>query len=202
MQIKEFNHRQMLRAGNLTDIQIRWQARLHAGGKKKEYAFFGDVDKAKNELKRFAKIDFEKALETNEDIKELIQDAAKAKASIECDLSYTSPQGVDYDVYYNVGPFLIEQYLKNNDCCKILQEYIIDNISIDDLGNIKIDRQAIIVDAIEHIEDYLLPEELMDCYIEAIEEASGWHWLTLEQCDGEEELDMDLLNDVFDSYLD
>lgn len=197
MQIKEFNHRGMLRAGNLTDLQIRW----NENGKKKEFDFFGDIDKAKVELKRFAKIDFQKALETNEDIKELIKDAAKAKASIECDLSYTSPEGVDYDVYYNVGPFLIEKFLKDNNCCKILQNLIIDNVSIDDLGNVKIDKQCII-DDIRDDEDYFLEEESLDCYIETIEQASGWHWLTLEECDGNEELDMNLLNDVFDSYLD
>jgi hypothetical protein len=191
MQIKEFNHRGMLRAGNLTDLQIRW----NEGGRNKEFDFFGDIEKATNELKRFAKIDFKKALETNEDLKELIQEAAKAKASIECDLSYTSPRGVDHDVYYNVGPFLIEQYLKDNSCCKTLQDLIIDNISIDDDGNVKIDKQCII-DDIRDNEDYFLEEELMDSYIEAIEEASGWHCLTLE-----EELDMDLLNDILDSYL-
>lgn len=196
MKIKEFNHREMLRDGNLTDLQIRWRGE----GKNKEFDFFGDIDKAKKELKRLAKIDFEKALETN-DIKELIQDAAKAKASIECDLSYTSPQGVDHDVYYNVGPFLIEKYLKDNNCCKILQELIIDNISVDDSGNVKIDKQCII-DDLRDDEDYFLEEELMDCYIEAIEEASGWHWLTLEECDGNEELDMNMLNDILDSYLD
>jgi hypothetical protein len=41
----------------------------------------------------------------------------------------------------------------------------------------------------------------MDSYIEEIEQASGWHCLTLEETDGEEELDMDLLNDILDSYL-
>jgi hypothetical protein len=196
MQIKELNHREMLRAGNLTDLQIRW----NESGRNQEYDFFGDIDNATNELKRFAKIDFKKALETRQDIKELIQGAAKAKASIECDLSYTSPQGVDYDVYYNVGPFLIERYLKDNNCCKILQTLIIDNISIDDDGNVKIDKQCII-DDIRDDEDYFLEEELMDSYIEAIEQASGWHWLTLEEGDGEEELDMNLLNDILDSYL-
>ena len=189
--VKDFNHREMLRAGNLTDLQIRW----NESGRNQEFDLFGDVDKAKIELKRFAKIDFKKAWETSQDIKELIQGAAKSKASIECDLSYTSPRGVDYCVYYNVGPFLIEDFLKNNNCCKILQTLIIDNISIDDAGNVKIDKQCII-DDIRDNEDYFLEEELMDSYIEAIEQASGWHWLTLE-----EELDMDLLNDILDSYL-
>lgn len=187
-----FDHRSLIREDEITTMQIRKNGESY-------YDFFGSIDQAKKELMRMMKLDYKKAIETSQDLKELIIDIAKAKAEIRTRLSYNDHLGNCYDVYYRVDDLLIRDYLESVDCCDVIKTLIVDNLKIDESdGSITVDRDSIIQEANDNIDNYLINEEMLNYYIEEIQDAGGYHLLEYED---KNEEDGDYIANLLFSYL-